>query len=229
MNKIFQIVSDIHLEKNCSNVVFKKLLFNNASELIIAGDLITFNRKNKIKDFFEVISSEYNNIYYVLGNHEFLYSKHNFNDTINAYYDITTMFKNVHLLNDNFIVNNSLKIYGTTLWTNPFDHNKETKNNERYNIINELHNKSKELILQEDNIDILITHHLPSYTLIDKKYENFTNKHLYASSSDDLIKKCKIFIHGHTHKRHDKIIDNVNVICNPYVNEKYFKNKTLKF
>ena len=64
-----------------------------------------------------------------------------------------------------------------------------------------------------------MTHHLPSYKLIDRKYIN-DNKHLnkyFASNSDDLfVPTIKAWIYGHTHTGSVRECHGIKLYCNPY-------------
>jgi Icc-related predicted phosphoesterase len=70
---------------------------------------------------------------------------------------------------------------------------------------------------------IMITHHLPSYSLIDPKYMKSKGSigptglnQYFASHLDDLIKSpIKAWICGHTHTGFEKRINDVTVYCNP--------------
>ena len=88
--------------------------------------------------------------------------------------------------------------------------------------------------LQNNDNCIVITHHVPSYSLIDIKYK--TQKMLpynqcFFCDMDDLIEKynskIKCWVYGHTHKSSNVIINNIPFLCNPigYPNE----NSNLEF
>ena len=109
-----------------------------------------------------------------------------------------------------------------------------------YNIPNLVYIKYNKLnILSKDFLEdtilninsqncIIITHHVPSYSLIDEKYKtikmNEYNQWFY-SNMDNFISlykdKIKCWIYGHTHTPSTKIIDEIFFLCNPigYPNE----------
>lgn len=67
---------------------------------------------------------------------------------------------------------------------------------------------------------VMITHHLPSYSLIDPKYmkskESIGLNQYFASHLDHLINSTiKVWICGHTHTGFEKKINDVNIYCNP--------------
>ena len=82
--------------------------------------------------------------------------------------------------------------------------------------------------LQKNNNCIVITHHIPSNSLIDIKYK--TQKMLpynqwFYCNMDDLIEKengkIKCWIYGHTHTPSNTIINGIPFLCNSigYLNE----------
>lgn len=66
--------------------------------------------------------------------------------------------------------------------------------------------------------DIVVTHHLPSYSCVHPKYANdiLTNS-FFASDLDYLIEKAKpeYWIHGHTHSPNSFKIFDTTILCNP--------------
>jgi len=64
---------------------------------------------------------------------------------------------------------------------------------------------------------IVVSHHLPSYACIHKDFFNSDINSAFASNLDELIKDSGIdyWIHGHTHKPVDVMVDKTRVLCNP--------------
>jgi hypothetical protein len=96
------------------------------------------------------------------------------------------------------------------------------KNIDRMDIIN-LYKEDKKWIkdnlADSDKNIIVITHHLPSFYLIHSDFQNIQFEKYnsaYASDCDNLIKKSKLWIYGHTHRASDKILFNTRCICNPH-------------
>jgi hypothetical protein len=126
MNKIdIQVISDIHLEFYNS---FPKIT-PIAKYLCLAGDIgtITNEYDTKIKKFLSYCSTNWDKIFYVLGNHEFYQTnefadkKTNFEDLEKKYQSICSEFHNVYLLNNSSVqIEPGLNIYGTTLWTSNY-------------------------------------------------------------------------------------------------------------
>ena len=64
---------------------------------------------------------------------------------------------------------------------------------------------------------IVITHHMPSFELIHKKYRNDPEMNVFfASNSDELIREpVNYWIYGHTHTKSTHTINGVKLMCNP--------------
>jgi len=83
-------------------------------------------------------------------------------------------------------------------------------------------------VLNNNTNCIIITHHVPSPSLIDKKYKTFKMlpyNQLFYCNMDDFIEKYKnkinCWIYGHTHTSSNVIINEIPFLCNPigYPNE----------
>jgi predicted phosphodiesterase len=69
--------------------------------------------------------------------------------------------------------------------------------------------------LQKKNI-IVLTHHLPSFELINEKYKNSEINYGFASNCEDLLtSNVKAWIYGHTHFASENIIRNTKFVVNP--------------
>ena len=67
-----QYCSDLHLEfKENKNFIDKNPIQPSGEILLLAGDVIPFALINKHNDFFDFVSSNYESVYWVLGNHEY--------------------------------------------------------------------------------------------------------------------------------------------------------------
>lgn len=63
---------------------------------------------------------------------------------------------------------------------------------------------------------IVVTHHLPSYHLINNKFQGSAVNSHFASNCDDLIPMADYWIFGHSHMRCLKWIQGVQCISNPF-------------
>lgn len=150
----------------------------------------------------------------------------------------------LYFLDNDMVSNNDIRILGSTLWTNVTSIDRvNSKYINDYNLItdfdvdksNELYNQNYkwlkeslgEIIMEKNtnpNIKtIIITHHLPSFKLINPKYKSYSNINcFFASNSDELISNpVNYWIYGHTHTKTTHNINGVNIMCNPigYVGE----------
>ncbi len=148
---------------------------------------------------------------------------------------------NIHFLQCNSIVIDDIEFIGATLWTDiPPDKKSdilesmndyscifiEDEITNEYNrasieMLNEIHNKHWKFLFNASNetVDrkkIFITHHLPSYEMINEKYKG--NSINCAFASDILHKvpiKPDIWICGHSHTVYDGVIEGVRCLLNP--------------
>lgn len=120
------LASDLHLE-------FGKILLenkDNADVLILSGDvcvaediinsdpygIIDNARYNRILEFFENVSNNFPKVFYVMGNHEHYHG--DFSNTAKKLKSFLKPFRNIHLLDKEFIEVDNFIFYGGTLWTN---------------------------------------------------------------------------------------------------------------
>jgi len=226
-----QILSDLHLE--FGNISVPRV---DRDLLIIAGDL---DIGEKPIDFIKE-QLKISPVIYILGNHEFYHQD---------YYEIMDFWKKIEITNFYFLENSAIefsgiRFLGAILWT---DINKGNRNDieaakiglNDFRVIRKenrkftpedsiiLHNESVKWLKNELKKEfkgkiVVITHHLPSYLSVHKKYEKSPINPCFYSDLDNLIKKFKpnLWIHGHTHDSFDYVIDNTRIVCNPrgYVN-----------
>lgn len=218
---IIQYFSDLHLEFG-SKYDIQPI----GEVLILAGDIGCPFEENYFT-FLQEVSLLFPKIFLITGNHEYYGST--IETTNQKIEEIVSCFTNITFLNNSIEVYNGYTFVGTTLWSNLSDIRYLTCDRKRIknitiNEINELHNNSinflQNTIENYTNV-IVITHFLPSYLLTDKSCDSRYDQ-CYASSLDFLIKEpVTHWFYGHTHKKNNTIINNVNLLCNPigYPNE----------
>jgi len=234
-----QILSDLHCE--CFGSLktlnpFLESLTPEAEEdrevVVLAGDIGTTGSEVSQTMFFYVLdyfNEHWKQVLYVPGNHE--YYKNNL-------WDCDKLFKKWELLLDNFVLLErecfirenypDIRFIGATMWF------PERPLNSLYfdmmsdfhlikNGMNELELRGEESIrylkqyVQEN--DIVITHHMPTYQSVPKRFKNSRLNDFFVNElAEDIIanNKPKIWIHGHTHDSCDYMAGNTRVICNPY-------------
>jgi predicted phosphohydrolase len=233
-------LSDLHLEFIKSNKIddlIKKIIPNQEEIYILAGDICTFNDDNydKYDKLMKYINNSFKKTFVILGNHEY-YNKIKTIDEINIFLNkYFNNFENISLLIDKFEYYDNYCFVGTTLWSNITDpsykindvYSIQNFDYIKYNKLNLNCNKFLEETIENNNNCIIITHHMPSNSLINIKYEDSPFNQWFYSNMDNLIEqkkdKIKCWIYGHTHTPSFKIIKGIPFLCNPigYPNENF--------
>jgi len=192
------------------------------NNLIIAGDLCEnswwYNHTTLLGD----ICFRYDRVIYVLGNHE--YYRDNMPNTHWKFKLLEKKFSNLTCLENETITIDGVKIAGTTLWF-PFDPMNFTyeKNMSDFYEIHDFRSKVYEYnryakeFLDSCNADLWVTHHLPHYLSIHKKYKNNNLNRFFLSEIGEMIlsREPKVVVHGHTHIPCEYSLGNTRVYCNP--------------
>jgi predicted MPP superfamily phosphohydrolase len=222
--------SDLHLEFVKKNEIqdFIERIPQGLDEIcILAGDIGNPNEPN-YDIFMNYISQNFKKAFVIAGNHEY-YNKDSMKETNNVIKKYFVKFNNISFLDNSFEHYENHCFIGTTLWskiTQP-----EYEINDIYNIpnfdykkCNGLNNSCINFIIDslENENCILITHHLPSGSLINKRYLSKTMipyNQWYYSDLDHLIEmkrdKIKCWIYGHTHIPSSVIKHGIPFLCNP--------------
>lgn len=244
MKSYIRYLSDLHLEfiKEDRIEDFISQIPPGMNEIcILAGDIGNPYQSN-YDIFMKFISKNFKKTFVIPGNHEY-YSKtktiHETNCFMKNYYQ---QFNNISFLNNNYEIYDDHCFIGTTLWSKIYD--PRYKINDVYSIPNFdiiEYNKLNSLCVNflKDTLEnnencIVITHHMPSYTLIDKKYKTLDmqpyNQWFYCNMDKTIENnqnKIKCWIYGHTHTPSYVIKNRIPFLCNPigYPDE----NKNLNF
>jgi hypothetical protein len=239
-------LSDLHLEfikPHKIDKFIKQIPINDCNEIcILAGDIGNPYQSN-YDIFMNFISKSFKKSFVIAGNHEYYNKTKTFDETNIHLTNYFKQFNNISFLNNTYVyetINNTKYCFiGSTLWSkiiNPY-----YKINDVYNIpnfdyikYNELNQKSIDFLnktLNEPlNNCIMITHHMPSESLIDTKYNTSTMlpyQQWFYSDLDELIEKnkdkIKCWIYGHTHTPYNGSIHGITFLCNPigYPNENH--------
>lgn len=233
-----QYFSDLHLEFIEPNKIRKiyKNIIPNAEICVLAGD-IGLPFQQSYTDFLIYMNNIFKHIFLITGNHEYYQIKENSNKTIEEINNkineiiLSNNLNNIHFLNNSSFDLNNYRFIGTTLWSKIFlpkytvndkinIHNFSVENN------NKLFNENYEFIEEEikkaeiDNKKlIVITHHVPSFNLINDKYKTgymSLYNQCFASQCDSLIKEPILcWIYGHTHMKDSNKINNIDCLVNP--------------
>jgi hypothetical protein len=210
IKSLIQYTSDLHLEKG-----FKRNIIASKPYLILVGD-IGYPNNDSYKDFLLNISSKFDKVFVVAGNHEYDQNK-NVLEVNNKIENICNMRNNLFFLQQKthkICETNNIKIAGCTLWS-AFPKIKHRYHLEDkcwlYNTINE----------NKESYFVVATHHCPLYECINNKY-NKDNKYnrmsYFASDQSHILKKNNLlmWIHGHSHYNRNLNIYNTEIVSNQY-------------
>ena len=208
---------------------------------------------------FEDLSKRFRRVIFISGNHE-LYNS-SWWDAEADFWKGKELPSNVTVLNQDAVNINSVVFIGATLWTdfgnnNPFSLLAAKRSMNDFRLIK---SHSGEILCPEDTVvrheldrdfifqkllqkkhegfkTVVLTHHLPSYQSVNKRYAGDVLNAAFASELGGLIQDGgpDIWIHGHTHDSIDYCLGNTRIVCNPYgyfnseVNPKYDRTKLIE-
>ena len=236
-----QIASDIHLEFYDDPKLRDFIDATDADVLLLCGD-IGPPYLGSYDKFLAECSQAYSHVVIIAGNHEYYQFKNpdkwtiertdmEINNIVAKYTNVTYLNNSSYKLNDEYI------ILGTILWTNIPKHMhieaQMSMNDYRYiytesskaipSITSSLHDTNikwlrKELEQNSDRKIIIMTHHLPSYKMINKKFKDYPLNCCFANADDDVLSgsNVKFCFSGHSHSNTDVVINDCRCIINPH-------------
>jgi len=240
MTLIIRYFSDLHLEYIKSSEIneFINQIPHGINEIcILAGDIGNPYKEN-YDIFMNFINKNFKKTFVISGNHEYYNETKTIQETNRFLEKYFQQFNNISFLNNSYEIYDNHCFIGTTLWSKITDP-RYTINDTRcipdfdyinYNALNSISiDFLKNAICNNKNC-IVITHHMPSESLIDKKYKTPNTKpynQWFFSNMDKFIgtkkikKRIKCWVYGHTHTPSDVMINGIPFICNPigYPNE----------
>jgi len=231
---MLQYVSDLHLEfpENKSYISANPIL-PVGDILVIAGDLMPFILIDKHKDFFDYLADNFEQTYWIPGNHEY----YHYDISLKAPSFYEKIRSNVSLVNNWSLKTDVAHIIFSTLWTkiseqrqwdiensmNDFRLIKYDGHRFSYQQYNELHQTSLEFIKRElddpepDLKKVVVTHHVPTYYQYPKKYKGSLLSEAFAVELFNLITHMNpdFWIYGHHHiNTPDFDIGNSRIVTN---------------
>jgi predicted phosphodiesterase len=238
--KRFRLYSDLHLE--FAECTIPEMENENECLLILAGDISVGTKHLNI---FKELQYRFPHIIYVLGNHEFYHG-----DIYLTEKEIKQWFDDEHILNVSVVGNNAeliefndFRVIAGTLWTDMNDGDPLTMNvvskslNDYFLIKND-----KRTLNATDTTDIcmmtqtifsqwlsqpyagktiVVTHHMPSFDLVDEQYKLQKGaREVNAGFASDLNYLVDMFVpdywcYGHTHTSTDSMMGKTRMLCNP--------------
>jgi predicted phosphodiesterase len=229
-----QIVSDCH--------GYLPKISKDADMLIFAGDVAT--TPGKVHEMFTNVrsSNEQAPIIYVLGNHE--YYDAIFPDSRKGYKHAVKKIDNSYLLENEETIINTTSILGCTLWTdydsqrcvaqavfglNDFDLITAVDGNRFRKVMPEdfinAHFESRKWLekkLKHNKKNgiktIVVTHHMPSFSLISSQFKGSPLNGAFAADLDHMIAEYEpmLWVYGHTHSFKAVNLGNTRCVCNAY-------------
>lgn len=207
-----QIVSDLHHEyfKDIVNIP------KTANYIALLGD-IGYPKNDNYDEFLASLSSRYEKVFVIAGNHEFYNSNTTMDSTTQIIESKCSKYNNVYFLNNKSIIIGNYRVIGTTLWTNiPVGAETYIRDNlndcsriKKYVIKNNIkrkraispsditrfHKIAVEFIQLEvecakelNQKVIVLTHHAPTFNgTLNPKYARSDLDYAYASDLDYLI------------------------------------------
>ncbi len=233
----FQLISDIHHEFLRGGIYTK--IVPKCSTLVLAGDIGNPLQSN-YGMFLRKLAYDFEHIILIHGNHEYYATNYNVSvqktreicEEINAFKPTANAIKGkIHFLHNSHVDIRGVRFIGTTLWTKldpevPLIGDRNIKD---FSIdwYNRMHHECCEYLesairdIPVGKQTVIVSHHLPSFSLIAPKYNKYGMiNQWFASNSDQLIemaavKGIKSWVYGHTHDCCETNIHGINMVCNP--------------
>jgi predicted MPP superfamily phosphohydrolase len=233
--------SDLHLEFIKPNKIekFIRKIPSGLDEICILAGVIGNPYCKNYDIFMKFISKNFKKTFYITGNHEYYNKTYKTIQETNEFLkDYFQPFDNISFLNNTFEIYENHCFIGTTLWSKIINPNYEINvvssipnfNYQKYNKLNKICVDFLQDSIQNNENCIVITHHVPSYSLINVKYKTLKMNpynQWFHCNMDDVIennlleKKIKYWVYGHTHTPSTIFKNGIDFLCNPigYPNE----------
>jgi hypothetical protein len=232
---LIQYASDLHLNDFPSTTPFSEFVKPAAPILILAGDICHADDP-LYETFLRWCSRNWKTILVIAGNHEYFCTvvPRNIASIDREIEAICQRLPNViYLQGGGSVVIDGVRFVGATLWANvPKDvwrHVNGVKGDYRVTFTNDrvstaedtsfIHLKHRERLIHQlmttEQPIVMITHHLPSFSLVSPEYRGTATVSTYASNCEDLIADpVLLWICGHAHRSGLWRINNVPCAMN---------------
>ena len=232
----FQILSDQHIEFSKNLKYFINRCHPRADNLIIAGDLCPHKDPIRYNFINNRILPKWKNTILIPGNHEFYGS--DIKDEFFGSQEQT--FEHVNGNKLEYVNNKVIELHGiyficTTLWSyvdpvNAFEIQNGVNDYHQIEhltveVMNDFHAANREFFVDalntipEGKRCVVISHHVPSYNFISKRWRGNRLNDAFSADMDVFIMqyghKISRWIHGHSHDYLDEIVNGIRFIRNP--------------
>ncbi len=235
-----KLFSDIHLEfrNNLFDHIHIEHPDDKETTLLLAGDIST---GIGAQPFVEEMCKHFKHVLMIHGNHEYYYN--DFEKTVKDWQDweLSGSPKNFHFLYNDWRILDGVRFLGGTMWTDfndgdtismgaahriMADYQEIRSGGQRITphfIIRE-HDRFMDFLIQKfdepfDGPTVVMSHHSPGNELKRKGYKGDRVGSAYFADIEELIgyhNKVQLWVHGHTHRNWDYMINETRVVCNPY-------------
>lgn len=222
-----KLVSDLHVDcqKDLGRSLIKDIAADDHDVLIVAGDVCEVQDGDLYFDTFEAISQRFNKVLVIPGNHEFWGADPRVTDKVID--DVLGQFNNVVRLKCREAQHiNGHRFVGDTMWYPDSGQTLEQKYFSDFMMIP----SHKDFVFKENNKfvamfddfiqkdDIIVTHHLPSYKLVNKKYKGLIENQFFVTEMEPCMTKTepRAWFFGHTHHKTEMNIGKTFCAANPH-------------
>jgi len=245
----FQIISDVHIEKEYpKEVLITDVADVSSDTLILAGDIGQLKYRDQLEIFLKSCCDSYERVIYVPGNHEYDDMDYTAaNEILESFQEI---FDNMEVFIDSTkqIRIGDVVVIGGTFWScipdtaeqiNPIFHEGEQMSSAMYNYLHHktkfnIESQIKEIRRTDEFYSVkrkvlVITHYPPTFKRTILGYGNKPS-YYYCSNNDSLLKSEKVdcWVAGHTHLKFEfKTQGGTFVVSNPYRGKRYFRKHVI--
>jgi predicted phosphodiesterase len=231
------LLSDLHLE--FSGNKFKHIWTPSDDDkeitLLLAGDI---GVGLGARFFIENLSKSFKHVLFVCGNHEFYHN--DMTDIRKRWREVEEGIPNFHFLDNDWRILDGIRFLGGTMWTS-FNNGDVFATSAAHRTMNDFSTITKDrfgitpqTLIEEhdlfvkflltkfdeefDGPTVVMTHHSPGNVQRSNYGQSIIN-YAYFAEIENIIghhNKAKLWVHGHTHKSADYMINDTRVVCNPY-------------
>lgn len=235
------LLSDTHLEfyKDQGQSFIEGLDPSGVDVLILAGDITVGGRiRSALKQF----CAKYPHVIYLTGNHE--YYRCSPDEVAEYIEEAKAASPNLTVLDNSTVEIGGVRFAGTSLWfrDDPMNFRYQGMLND-FNMIEDFvpwvydENRKAEAFLKEvlstpGAVDVVVTHHLPSYECVSPQYQGSPLNRFFVAPVADTVPAENLpryWFFGHTHSPNSFVRDGCQFICNsrgyPHEPKDGFKEK----